>query len=47
MYIKFTISHLADFFSKRLTNEDNGSNQTQQNSNDKQVLWQVSVSLMQ
>ncbi len=31
---------------KRLTNEDNGSNQNQQKSNDMQVLWQDSVSLV-
>ncbi len=35
IYITFTFSHLADaFISKRLTNEDNRSNQNQQNSND-------------
>ncbi len=34
-------------YPKRLTNEDNRSNQNQQKSNNMQVLWQVSVSLMQ
>ncbi len=34
------------FYPKRLTNEDNGSNQNQQKSNDMQVLWQV-ISLTQ
>ncbi len=35
----FIFSHLADaFYPKRLTNEDNGSNQNQQKSNNMQVL---------
>ncbi len=41
--ITLTFSYLADATS----NEDNGSNQNQQKSNDTQVLWQVSFSLMQ
>ncbi len=42
IYIKSFSRH---FYPKRLTNEDNGSNQ--QKSNDTQELWQVSVSFRQ
>ncbi len=42
----FTFSQFSSFvYPKRLTNDDNGSNQHQQKSNDVQVLQQVSVSL--
>ncbi len=34
----FTFTFSRHFYSKRLTNEDNGSNQNQQKSNDMQVL---------
>ncbi len=44
VYITFTSSHLADAF-KRLTNEDNGSNNNLQKSNNMPVTWQVLVSL--
>ncbi len=46
----FIFSHLVIYIKTLLckaTNEDNGSNQNQQKSNNMQVLWQVSVSLTQ
>ncbi len=43
----FTLSFSRRFYPKRLTNEDNGSNQNQQKSNEMQVLYQVLVSLTQ
>ncbi len=38
---------ISTLYPQRFTNEDNGSNQNQQKSNDIQELWQVSVTLTQ
>ncbi len=43
----FFLSFSRRFCPKRLTNEDNRSNQNQQKSNNMHVLWQVLVSLTQ
>ncbi len=39
IYIIFTFCYLVGFYPKRLTNEENRSNQNQQKSNNMQVLY--------